>query len=116
VPGLPARHPDMVTDGLAYAWLRGNGIAWYSPAAKQTVVLAGFPGAGIKATVRAVSGPCVLVDAGSAPTFTWIIDTRTGAAAETEYAEAIVSGNGVLAYSSSRAVILRVDRLPGLTC
>jgi hypothetical protein len=48
--------------------------------------------------------------------FAWIIATRTGAAAETEYGDPIVSSNGVLVFPSSQAVVLHVDRLPGLHC
>ena len=116
IPGQPGTHPGLVTDGRSYAWHGTSGIAWYSTATKETVVVQGFPGPGLEVTVLAVAGPYVLLDAGNHGPSGWLIDTRTGAAASFQAPGSVASGGGILAYTAESAVVLHVDQLPQLTC
>ena len=114
VPGQPGIHPGLVSDGRSYAWRSGSSIAWHNTATKQSVLVRWFPG--LKVTVLAVAGPYVLVDSGIRSASTWLIDTRTGAAASFESSGRVASGNGILAYSADPVVVLHVDQLPQLGC
>jgi hypothetical protein len=114
IPGQPGTHPGLVTDGRSYAWRSGSSIAWHNATTKQSVVVRWFPG--LKVTVLAVAGPYVLVDSGNSGASTWLIDTRTGAAASFQSSAAVASGNGIFAYSADSVVVLHVDQLPQLGC
>lgn len=116
VPAVPGSHRDLVTDGRTYAWSGSTGISWHDTATKQTVVVRGFPGRGLRVDVLAVSGPYVLIAAGNDGTSNWLIDIRTGAAASFDGTIGNATGDGVLAYTSHGTVILHTDRLPSLHC
>ena len=117
VPGVPAVHPDLVTDGQHYAWLGSSAIVWYDEPTKQTVVVKGFPAPGIEVTVRGVAGPYVIVQDRAGGTFNWIVDTRTGVVgSDPNYLDAY--GQHILSSFSPLVgmVILHLDRVPPLTC
>jgi hypothetical protein len=114
IPGQPGTHPGLVTDGRSYAWPSGSSIAWHNTATKQTVMVRWFPR--FQVTVLAVAGPYVLVDSGIRSASTWLIDTRTGAAASFQSSTDVASGNGIFAYSAASVVVLHVDQLPQLGC
>lgn len=116
VPGLPGRHPDLVTDGTAYAWIGNGHLAWYSTATKQTVLIRNFA-PGLEITVRAVAGPYILIDDNVAGPRLWIADTRTGAVMDSDApGQELASANGILAFSGMGIVFAHVDRLPELHC
>lgn len=115
VPGLPGRHPDLVTDGTAYAWVGNGDLVWYSAATRQTVLIHDFA-PGIKVSVRAVGGPYVVVEDNALGPNLWIADTRTGALMDSDTGDPIVSAAGILAFSGLQTVIAHVDRLPELSC
>jgi hypothetical protein len=115
VPGQPGTHPGLVADGQVYAWPSGGSIVWHNVATKQTVVVRWFPRFGV--TVLDVAGPFVLMSTDfNRSTSTWLIDTRTGAAASSPASVLVASGNSVLAYSDGPVVVLHLDQLPPLAC
>lgn len=88
----------------------GSSLERHDAATKQTVVVRWF--AGLTVTVLAVAGPYVLVESNPGVT-SWLVDTRTGAAASIQSGGSPATGNGILAYSAY-PVVLHVDELPQL--
>jgi hypothetical protein len=116
VPGQSGTHPGLVTDGPYYAWRSGSSIVWHNAATKQTVVVRWFPRFDL--TVLGVAGPYVLIttDLNNNGRTGWLIDTRTGAAASSQWSVLVAQGNSILAYSDAPVVGMHLDQLPQLSC
>jgi hypothetical protein len=123
IPGLTGSALDLfnqerlISDGRAYAWVDGSGIAWWSGTGNQTVKVHGLAAPGVQIQLRAVAGPYVLAVVGNNAQDDRLIDTRTGAIAPFNLAGTVASPGGVFAYATTdHTVVLHPDRLPGLHC
>lgn len=115
-PGQTAPGPELVSDGSNYAWWTDDGIAWYSNASKQTVVVRGLDPGDKGHAVAAVAGPYVLVlgqDDGDAR----VVDAHTGAVGRFAQVGHVLSAGGTVVYDGEHGLVrLDLTRLPGLHC